>query len=161
MTKDVMHGIVIFCFDPRAEANLWKDVKAELIKPEKRLFPVSCLGAPTALARPADFPIKFAYIMEEIQDAFGIFEFAQKKFVVVGHDCGIYKRVPYLVTTPFNSKVADIISAGRLLKTRFPEIPTVAWCKKPESSASAQFLARYNSRMLKQTGKFQQVYLAQ
>jgi len=161
MTKEVMHGIVIFCFDPRTDANLWKDIKAELIKPEKKLAPVACYGALTALARPADFPIEFAFIMHEILKARQMFEFAQQEFLAAGHNCGIYQTVPYLKTIPFKTKIVDIISAGQLLKARFPETPVSAWCKKPESQTDAHIIGEYaNNRFLKQTNRFQQVYFA-
>jgi hypothetical protein len=78
--RTTIAGIVIYCSDPRTDkANLWKDIKALLIPPDERLTPIGMLGAPVALARPADFPVKFAAIMEDIH--FALEEFQGREFL--------------------------------------------------------------------------------
>lgn len=124
----IIHGICIFCGDPRPEtANLWKHIKQHLIPRDQIFTPICPLGAAVALARPTEFPIKFASIMEDIE--FALREFAQSQFIVVGHDCGIYKRLAPQVFT-LEDKVADIIIAADFLRGRFPGTPVSAFFKK-------------------------------
>lgn len=131
MTKKTIGGIVVYCSDPRTEnANLWKHIKQYLIPQNQRLTPIGCLGAAVALARPADFPVKFAAIMEDIE--FALHEFADGKFIVVGHDCGIYGR---LTPRLFNiqDKKNDVAIAAQFLRERFPDMPVTAFFKKSAS----------------------------
>jgi hypothetical protein len=128
MTKKTIGGIVIFCSDPRTEnANLWKYIKESLIPPDQRLAPVGLFGAPVALARPADFPIKFAAVMDDI--GFALEEFAEGSFIVVGHDCGIYKRLEPRKFS-LKDKMDDIAKAANFLRERFPGMPVSAYFKK-------------------------------
>lgn len=128
MGEKMIHGICIYCSDPRPEnANLWKHIKGYLIPENQRFTAIGSLGAPVALARPADFPIKFASIMEDID--FALAEFAQNRFIVVGHDCGIYKRLAPREFT-LEEKKADIAAAAKFLRERFPGMPVSAFFKK-------------------------------
>jgi hypothetical protein len=120
-------GIVIYCSDPRTDkANLWKDIKALLIPPNERFTPIGMLGAPVALARPADFPVKFAAIMEDIY--FALEEFSKPRILIVGHDCGIYRR---LSPREFNiaDKKDDLAVAAKFLRGRFRGIPVSSFFK--------------------------------
>jgi hypothetical protein len=120
-------GIVIYCSDPRIDkANLWKDIKALLIPPDERLTPIGMLGAPVALARPTDFPVKFAAIMEDIY--FALEEFSKPRILIVGHDCGIYRR---LSPREFNitDKKDDLAVATKFLRSRFRGIPVSSFFK--------------------------------
>jgi len=123
----VIHGICVFCGDPRPEkANLWKHIKQCLI-PEHQIFtPVSPLGAAVALARPGQFPIKFASIMEDIE--FALQEFSESRFILVGHDCGIYKRLAPEEFT-LEDKKKDLVRAAHFLKKTFPGVPVSAFFK--------------------------------
>ena len=126
--KKAIGGIVVYCSDPRTEnANLWKDIKQHLIPQEQRLTPIGCLGAAVALARPADFPVKFAAIMEDIH--FALEEFSEGSFIVVGHDCGIYKRLAPRIFS-LHEKMNDIAIAAGFLRSRFPDMPVAAWFKQ-------------------------------
>ncbi len=122
-----IHGICIYCGDPRkATANLWKYIKAELIPEAERYTPIGQLGGAIPLARPADFPIKFAAIMEDIK--FALEEFAESKFILVGHDCGIYKRLAPKNFT-LEEKKRDIALAAAFLREYYPNVPVSAWFK--------------------------------
>ena len=128
MSGKIIHGICIYCSDPRLEnANLWKHIKNHLIPENQRFTAIGSLGAAVALARPADFPIKFASIMEDVD--FALEEFSESRFIVVGHDCGIYKR---LAPRKFSlqDKIADIVNAAEFLRIRFPGMPVSAYFKK-------------------------------
>jgi hypothetical protein len=128
VTKKTLGGIIVFCSDPRPEnANLWKHSKLLLIPQEQRLTPIGLLGAPVALARPADFPVKFAAVMEDI--TFALEEFADGRFIVVGHDCGIYKRLEPKKFS-IGDKMEDIARAAHFLRKRFPGMPVTAYFKK-------------------------------
>ena len=128
MGEKKIHGICVYCSDPRPEnANLWKHIKQLLIPENQRFTAIGSLGAPVALARPADFPIKFASIMEDID--FALAEFAECCFIVVGHDCGIYKRLAPRKFT-LEQKKEDVAAAAEFLKQRFPGMPVSAYFKK-------------------------------
>ncbi len=125
--RKTIAGIVIYCSDPRTDkANLWKDIKALLIPPDERLTPIGMLGAPVALARPADFPVKFAAIMEDIH--FALEEFSRPRILIVGHDCGIYRRL-----SPREFSIADkkddLAIAARFLQSHFRGIPVSSFFK--------------------------------
>lgn len=134
MAKKTICGIVVYCSDPRVEnANLWKPIKQLLIPEEERLAPIGMFGAPVALARPADFPIKFAAIIEDME--FALEEFAEGKIVIVGHDCGIYKRLAKRVFAPIKvvslqEKMDDLAIGARNMRLRFPGVPVEAHFKK-------------------------------
>ena len=131
MAEESINGIVVFCTDPRTKnANLWKHIKNHLIPPDQRLAPVGLFGAPVALARPADFPIKFAAVMEDI--GFALKKFAKGRFVVVGHDCGIYTELTRSKVT-LGDKMNDIAIAADFLRGRFPGMPVSAFFKKSTS----------------------------
>ena len=129
--KDI-GGVIAYCSDPRTEkANLWKHIKHLLIPTEQRFTPVGTLGAAVALARPTDFPIKFAGIMEDIDFAFE--EFSEKKIIVVGHDCGIYKRLAKRFPNhqfSLQEKMDDVAKAVKFLRERFPGVPVSAFFLK-------------------------------
>ncbi len=128
MSPKIIHGICVYCSDPRPEnANLWKHIKNYLIPENQRFTPVGSLGAPVALARPGDFPVKFASIMEDVD--FALEEFSESRFIVVGHDCGIYKR---LAPRKFSlqDKIADVAAAAEFLRNRFPGMPVSAFFKR-------------------------------
>jgi hypothetical protein len=129
MAHKTIGGIVVYCSDPRLEnANLWKHIKRLLIPADQRFTPVGSLGAPVALARPADFPVKFAGIMEDID--FALEEFSEGRFIVVGHDCGIYKRLSHRTASPrtftIQEKMDDVAKAADFLRGRFPGMPVEA-----------------------------------
>lgn len=127
MNEKKIHGICIYCSDPRPEnANLWKHIKQHLIPEDQRFTAIGSLGAPVALARPADFPVKFAGIMEDV--TFALEEFADSRFIIVGHDCGIYKRLAPREFT-LADKIADMVVAAKFLKERFPGMPVSAFFK--------------------------------
>lgn len=120
-------GIVIYCSDPRTDkANLWKDIKALLIPPDERLTPIGMLGAPVALARPADFPVKFAAIMEDIH--FALDEFSKPRILIVGHDCGIYRRLRPREFS-IDDKKDDLAAAAHFLKDHLRGIPVSSFFK--------------------------------
>ena len=130
LSKKTIGGIVIYCSDPRTEnANLWKHIKDLLIPQEQRLTPVGMLGAPVAIARPANFPVKFAAVMDDIE--FALQEFAEGRFILVGHDCGIYKRITHRAFS-IQDKMDDVAKATNFLKKRFPGMPISAYFKKPD-----------------------------
>lgn len=134
MAKKTIGGTIAYCSDPRTEnANLWKPIKHLLIPQEERLAPIGMFGAPVALARPADFPIKFAAIIEDIE--FALQEFAEGKILIVGHDCGIYKRLAMRPFAPIakvtlQEKMDDLAVAARNMRLRFPGVPVEAYFKK-------------------------------
>lgn len=128
MGERINGGVVVLCTDPRLEkANLWKYIKQSLITEEQRWAPVGLFGAPVALARPHDLPVKFAAVMEDV--VFALEEFAEPKFMVVGHDCGIYSRIEAREFT-LEEKMADIARAAAFLRKRFPSAPVTAYFKK-------------------------------
>ncbi len=125
MIQKTIGGIVVYCSDPRPEkANLWKYIKQVLIPHDQRFTPVGMLGAPVALARPTDFPVKFAAVMEDI--SFALNNFAEERFIVVTHDCGIYER---LAPRQFviQCKKDDANQAAAFLRERFPGKPVSAY----------------------------------
>jgi hypothetical protein len=124
-------NIVIFCSDPRPEkANLWKDIKRLLIPTQERWIPLGILGGPISLANPADLPIDYACILGQIE--FAMREFNPKGFVLVGHDCGYYKRILRLgFTVRVETKMNDVAVAANFLRGRFPTMSVSAFFKKP------------------------------
>jgi len=152
MSKKI-DGVVFLCFDPREEANLWKNVKGELILPSQRFHPVGQLGTAVVLAMPAYFPVKFAAIMEDTR--FALEEFARGNFILIGHDCGIYKLLKTQKPTTLIQKVQDTISGAKCLQEHFPNIPISVWFKKT-FSLEDEVLNKYNR--LPSTRSFQQIY---
>lgn len=124
MSKSI-GGIVIYCSDPRTEnANLWKHIKRLLIPEHQRFAPVGLFGAPVALARPADFPVKFAAIMEDVN--FALEKFADGEIIIGGHDCGIYERLTWRKFT-LQDKMDDVVKGARLLRKKYPGMPVSAY----------------------------------
>ena len=129
MTEKSIGGMIVYCSDPRPEkAGLWKHIKRLLIPADQRFTPVGLLGAPVALARPADFPVKLAAILEDTD--FAIEEFSESKFIVVGHDCGIYKRLAKRFPNrqfSLQEKMDDVAKAAEFLRERYPGVPVSAF----------------------------------
>jgi hypothetical protein len=118
-------GIGIFCSDPRA--NLWKAIKRELISPSKTIIPLGFLGGPICLANRGDLQKELNFLLSQIHFALGVFP-GVKDFLVVGHDCGFYKLIPWKEFSLADKK-KDLARAANFLRKRFPQLTTTAHFK--------------------------------
>jgi hypothetical protein len=136
MAKEMEYdGVVLYCSDPDPEkANLWKDIKRDLIPENERWVPIGLLGAPVALAHPAFLPVDFACIMGQIEFAQTHKHFRRKAFMVVSHDCGYYERIMPLARRDFTigDKMADVATGLVLIKSRFQVAIVKGFFKRPE-----------------------------
>lgn len=107
-------GIGIFCSDPRA--GLWGAIEKKLLLPGQIIVPIGVLGGPVPLANKEWLPVEFNFLVEQINFALATFPFVQE-FIVVGHDCGYYKKVRRGWT--FNAKKFDTRTAAAFLTERY------------------------------------------
>lgn len=120
--------LIIYCSDHRLKkANLWKHIKSHLIPPDQRWTSIGVLGGPISLARPADLPVDFAFLLGQIEFVLG--EFKPTGIVLVGHDCGYYGRFTKH-PVGIGEKKGDIRKAAELLAAKF-SLPVKGFFKKP------------------------------
>lgn len=110
-------GIVIFCSDPRE--GLWKLIKQQIIKPEEMFVKIGVLGGSISLANQETLVTEANFLLAQIHFAIATFSNV-KRIIVVGHDCGYYKKI--LGTITVADKERDLMKITEFLRARFPNL---------------------------------------